>query len=312
LPAISSLTAFNQADRWHKDGYKYVQFDHGLMPGLKGFNTWWQSYAVQPADQKFILNREIGLPNLTTSLTQVNAATQATLPKYLCIAQGTGINQRIGREVKVVKDVFTFKISIPKTDIACTDRTAALTQRKFNCRAICLFVPKCRRIGHPGDDFQVADLFRDPFSVNSKFKKQGAFGYKILFDQTKTILPNCLVAEGLAPGSTGAMGSAPRTSYPGTWDIRFNVGSYVRRYAENDVLGAPVIANTTGDPAVPIPVESQTGLVSGEPIWYFFVQDTNPQIRVAAVGPPVVTSLFLAPQQSWLLYQKRDTVWTDA
>lgn len=300
-PVTASYTPFNSADVWHKDGYKYI---HPVSTGgttvptnLTQFDRFQMLYKVREP--------QYWKDDVHDSLSSITNSKFNGLPMALTLPQGSGQGQRQGASVKVLKDRFTFKVAIPYTNLNASIHTAHLSQRTFNIRMVGIFVGKFREAGNPGQDFQPSEVFVDPTRISSAFKKQGAFGYKKIFDKTKTIVPEpCVVANDNLVNGTTRNFRANRN-----WTFTFDVGSYIRRYTNADTLGNPLTDYDT-DP------ESQTGLRSGEVIWYVCVSDPQPPINLVVTSgePPVVTQPYkrLHPSNGFLVYVKRDTVYIDS
>ena len=303
----ADYTPFNPNSVWEKDGYEIyrpVTTDQATLPNYVPQNRtemgrFYMMYKTR--DPEYFED------NVTDQITLGDTAFNNT-PWALKIPQGTGQGERIGSAVKVLKDKFTIKVAIPYTNEFGSTMTKYLSQRYFHVRAVAIYVPRVRLMGNPAQDFQPVKMFTDPTRITSGFKRQGAFGYRKLYDKTFKFLP----VNGVAADETqNPNGTLRRTSSPSHLTIQFNVGSYIRRYSDHDSLGAPVAARALDSEGNPLE-EDQDGLRTGEIIWYINVTDPNPPVHLTDTPQAGDPYKRMYPSHGYVVYCKRDTVYCDA
>lgn len=254
----------------------------------------------------------------------------------LVIPQGVGVQERVGRDISVIRDDFFFRLSFPlalpqiDAEQAATSATvtrlvpywsdvsagraadllaglrvvnANIGQRPVRVRLVGIFQ---RVLDRPGEfGFEVHELFNSPNEITSRFNKHDARGYHIVYDKTKTFYPQ--------PGYTGTVSLPPSPSPARASAQKFDVSfscslkPYLRRYEgvnEPDNAGG---AEVTLDVTNPV-----SGISMGAISWYMFVEDqfcsketTSALASTSGAGWYDYTPNFMK------LELNRKTLWTD-
>lgn len=169
---------------------------------------------------------------------------------------------RIGDDVNIVSDDWKIIVSIPKfypqvaTATPSNDKWVAnaneLTQRFFKVRMVCVLQDSLDAAGKLG--YAANDLFEDVYELFSRFKYNGARGYKVLLDETKTIM-NCDHGE---DRNTDVKSHA-------VFKVK---AAYLRRYT-------PGYAFETSETLSSFP---HKGVNKGVVSWYMFIYDEGEEL----------------------------------
>ncbi len=236
----------------------------------------------------------------------------------LRIPQGTGVADRIGRDVSILKDHYRLTFTIPTRIENPADSTRYLvannvSNRPFRIRAVCVFKDN---LDITGDYLEAINkLFEDPARLDSRYNPNEVRKYKRIYDRTFTInpLPHSLYAADneFHPGPT-RYNSA---SYEYTVDA--SIRNWLRRYDDTNVDG-----NERGNVQYPDPGYTLTpGVSMGIAVWYFYVEDvftpimnadsTSSAWNAGLSASILKTNVDLHPTLGWQVEVNRWTTYTD-
>lgn len=215
----------------------------------------------------------------------------------LTVPQGVGTQERIGRDISVVRDEFFFRVSFPLalpqfdaeqanttstvtrllpywTDSARTAATNFVGGHRFPNANIGQRPTRVRLVGihqgvldRPGEfGFLPSELFNSVNEITSRFNKHDARGYRVVYDKTKTFYPQpgYLSDYGVAPQASAGRASAQK------FDVSFSCSlpPYLRRY---EAVNSP--DNTGGGELTLDGTNPISGVSIGATTWYMFVED---------------------------------------
>lgn len=261
-------------------------------------------------------------------------------PFALVVPQGVGTQERVGRDISVMRDEWFFRLSfplaLPGVAIEGTQTTSEIKratpqwcdvdpilqngaynfgdgqasinvnvgQRPVRVRLVGIFQSVLDRPGEFG--FTVSELFNSVNEINSRFNKHDARGYKIVYDKTKTFYPQpgyVTLAAGATPSASPARASAQK------FDVSFSaaIPSYLRRY---EAVNGP--DNTTGSEVYyDAGTTTVTGGISmGAISWYMYVEDKFASMQ--ATDATVDTGYNHYTPNFCKLEVNRKTLWTDS
>lgn len=206
-------------------------------------------------------------------------------PFALTIPQGIGAHDRIGNEVNVIRDSYLIRFRlVPFVETNGASPYAwrsawFVGERPIKIRLVALQWDMLQRPGMFGQ--APIDLFKDPDSIESQFRSDQLSGYKVVFDETKTI--TCLPGTDSAAPAVAALGGNNKDNdIPLEAYFKFTT-SYVREYAENSVTSPAVaagteIVNNSGN------FSNEDGVLRGVVSWYVFIDDTYAPVCTTSSG----------------------------
>lgn len=252
------------------------------------------------------LSNLFAFPNNQTTATATDADGRGynDSPFALTVPQGVATGERIGRDISVVKDSWYFRFTFPRV-IPGDDAQALLTpgtlahqrfipsaslgtltggnrdkvfaeglpyhsynmsQRPVRIRLVCIFERDCDSPGEFG--FTCSELFESQYDIHSRFSRDQAQGYEIVFDQTRT----CVLMDNLGGVDNTAIDASTQDdkSSAGPYECRFKVSvpPYLRRY---EAVGGP--DNTSGYEVITSGGVTEGGVAKGALTWYVFIED---------------------------------------
>lgn len=255
-------------------------------------------------------------PNNARIYNVFRGTTQAAFNEYnesifaLVIPQGTEADQRVGSTINVLRDSWRFKFFWNLYNPENSTETCSISQRQHCPRQV-----KIRLVGvfqdrllEPGDiGYTPTEMFEDIDSINSRFKRGDAQGYKVIYNKTKT-----LNLHNYYETNTNRMGSGREEVYFGCKHAYQRVYSITN--SGTGEHGGTQDGNTTGveiatDVLTTSPgttVGSVTGgTAKGQILWYIFVEDNT-------VYPYGLTQdYWFYPQWGYRMQVKRRTYWND-
>lgn len=254
----------------------------------------------------------------------------------LVIPQGVGTQERIGRDVSVMRDEFFFRLSFPLalpqvdaeqanttstvsrllpywTDSAATAASNFLAGHRFPNANVGQRPMRVRLVGihqnvldRPGEfGFLPSELFNSVNEITSRFNKHDARGYRIVYDKTKSLYPQpgYLSNYGVAPQASPARQSAQK------FDVSFSCSlpPYLRRYEAAD---AP--DNVGGSEILLSGITPTAGVSIGATTWYLFVEDEFCSRENSGGASSTSGASFHEYHPQFLkLELNRKTLWTD-
>lgn len=255
----------------------------------------------------------------------------------LVVPQGVGAQERVGRDINVMRDEwffrFSFPLALPQIDAESSLTSGAvyrnvpywanaaaaqpvafvagnrilntnIGQRPVRIRLVGLMQ---RVTDVPGDfGFGPGELFNNNNEITTRFNKNDARGYHIVYDKTKTFYPQpgYAVANGSPPSASPSRNSHQK------YDVSFSckMKPYLRRYEGNNTPD-----NTTGDEIV---LDGGGNLVGGISMgaisWYMYVEDKFASMMEVAGSASASGAAFYVYTPGFMKMEvNRKTLWTD-
>jgi hypothetical protein len=210
-------------------------------------------------------------------------------PFNLQISQGTARDERIGDDINIIKDQWKFVVSIPKfwpdsTSGYWVTNSHVSNQRFIKVRCVGLLQDLLRPSGRLGYD--PTSLFEDPLDLYSKFKYNGAKGYKVVFDQIKSF--------GLCAADEDQQSAVKQ-------HVQFKVDlAYLKRYTPG--IGGEVPSTD---------VNPTSGTAKGAVTWYFYIYDEGDAlVDITQSASDRLRDCVNNPRRA-LIEVYRDTYYTD-
>lgn len=256
----------------------------------------------------------------------------------LVVPQGVGAQERVGRDINVMRDEWFFRFSFPLalpqidaessltsgavyrnvpywTNAAGSDAVAFLAGHRIHNSNVGQRPVRIRLVGLmqrvtdvPGDfGFGPGELFNNNNEITTRFNKNDARGYHIVYDKTKTFYPQ--------PGYYSFTGGAEPAASPSRnshqkYDVSFSckMRPYLRRYEGNNTPD-----NTTGDEIV---LDGGGNLVGGISMgaisWYMYVEDKFASGWDTATSSGTTNAGFKLYNPMFMKMEvNRKTLWTD-
>jgi hypothetical protein len=172
----------------------------------------------------------------------------------LNIARGTTANTRVGRDINVYSDNWEFRVSIPKVYPGATnwDANTNNDERIYRVRLVGIMQHTLERPGQIG--FAPDELFENPLDIHTKFAKDDAQGYSVVFDQQRRI------------SASGFVSIMNHSSVPAHAVFKTKL-AYLRRYSDGTTNGYET--ELDGYPTD----SSPEGVMKGQVTWYIFIED---------------------------------------
>lgn len=263
-------------------------------------------------------------------------------PFALKVPQGTGFKQRIGRDIYVKSDDWFMRVSIPPLVLNTYDQDVLnpdgydrvvnpkmtlttggisgklnynfengyaiknfnLHPRVMRARFICIMQSVVDRPGEFG--FTPNELFESQHDIHSRFSKDDATGYRILYDRTHRFCPPN-ANEGVS-GTINSSFVVQRNDMPDNVVVRLRT-KYLRRY--EGVSGADNTAGTEID----LDGSGQVlgGVSRGALTWYMFLEDayTNQSASNATSATSSGYAKWATPSVIDIEINRK-TMWTDS
>lgn len=227
----------------------------------------------------------------------------------LKIPQGTGADDRVGSTINVLRDSWRFKVYLNIYNPANSMNVLSANQlypmpRTVKFRLVGVFQD---RLLEPGDiGYTSTEMFEDVDSINSRFRRGDAQGYKVIYDRTKTLTLNNWYKEN-------------GNRLPGPNELYFGCKhAYQRVYSITEVgtgeHGGLEDGNTTGveiatDVLTTSPATAATkcngGTAKGQILWYLFIEDNT------VLHDPSIAGEWWYPQWGYNMEVRRRTYWND-
>lgn len=176
-----------------------------------------------------------------------------------------------------------------------------LGQRPLRVRMVCIFQDQVDLAGVIG--FHPSQLFASRYDINSRFSKTGATGYRILYDKTKTFVPQ-------GANVSYDVADQAETNRFNTYkaDVTFRLkAKYLRRYegqTNPDEVDGKEVAHDASNVI--------TGGVSrGALTWYFFIEDQYCAQHVAVATPSTSVHMRYETHAIYQFEVNRKTLWID-
>lgn len=181
------------------------------------------------------------------------------------------------------------------------------SERPIRVRLVCLFQDV---LDSPGDiGFPCSELFESQYDIHSRFARDGATGYKILYDKTKTLYLNPALDYYDAPPTTIIDAVDQNQSRKGEVSFRMNA-KYLRRYEPNTASDTST-TNSTGNEIVLTGLDVTGGVSRGALSWYIFVEDMYSSVSLNSDTPTFNSTNihYTCPYMS--MEVNRKTLWID-
>lgn len=176
-----------------------------------------------------------------------------------------------------------------------------LGQRPMRVRMVCIFQDQVDLAGVIG--FHPSQLFASQYDIHSRFSKVGASGYKVIYDKTKTFVP-----QGAQVSMTTADQNETNRQNSYKTDLVFRLNTkYLRRYegqVDPDEIEGKEVAHDESNVIV-------GGVSRGALTWYFFIEDQY-CAQHASSGTPATSVLMRHETHTFYQFEvNRKTLWVD-
>lgn len=220
-----------------------------------------------PADESMFFN------STRYSTTAAAHAAFEDSPMSLSIPVGLRGNDRVGREVNVIKDSWLFKLRVPSVDdggLVAGNWVPAinLSNRPVTVRLIGIMQPHLAVPGELG--FTPDQLFEDSTDLNTRFNRDDARGYRVFFDETHRFAM-CPTTLDSVSGDAGADVDSP---LPLEKKVAAKL-RYVRRWSDASTeLTAPDSGWETTTAA-----NDDLGIMTNGITWYIYIKDDAAPVK---------------------------------